>query len=80
MLYNKMHQKPTKSDTDPNTGKEDKNGQDQNQKQASADMKKAPTETPRENKVKLLLDATCNPSDIRYPTELSLLNERRGKA
>jgi len=28
---------------------------------------------------KLLLDATCTPSDIRYPTDLSLLNEAREK-
>jgi hypothetical protein len=29
------------------------------------------------NKGKLILDATCAPSDIRYPTDLSLLNESR---
>ncbi len=33
-----------------------------------------------ENKGKLLLDATCAPADIRYPTDLSLLNEAREKA
>jgi len=79
MLYNKMLQKPANPDTGPDTGKDDKDGQDQNQKQTSADMKEAPTETPRENKGKLLLDATCVPSDIRYPTDLSLLNESREK-
>ena len=31
------------------------------------------------NKGKLLLDATCIPQDIRYPTDLSLLNEAREK-
>jgi IS5 family transposase len=31
------------------------------------------------NKGKLLLDATCAPADIRYPTDLSLLNEAREK-
>ena len=30
-----------------------------------------------ENKGKLILDATCAPADIRYPTDLSLLNEAR---
>lgn len=30
-------------------------------------------------KGKLILDATCAPSDIRYPTDLSLLNEGREK-
>lgn len=34
---------------------------------------------PGENKGKLLLDATCAPADIRYPTDLSLLNEAREK-
>src|SRR5215475_3079926 len=28
---------------------------------------------------KLLLDATCIPQDIRYPTDISLLNEAREK-
>ncbi|BAF60318.1 hypothetical protein PTH_2137 [Pelotomaculum thermopropionicum SI] len=34
---------------------------------------------PEVNKGKLLLDATCAPADIRYPTDLSLLNEAREK-
>lgn len=32
-----------------------------------------------ENKGKLIVDATCTPADIRYPTDLSLLNEAREK-
>ena len=32
---------------------------------------------PPENRGKLVLDATCAPSDIRYPSDLSLLNEAR---
>jgi IS5 family transposase len=31
------------------------------------------------NRGKMILDATCAPSDIRYPTDLSLLNEAREK-
>ena len=31
------------------------------------------------NNGKLLIDATCAPADIRYPTDLSLLNEGREK-
>ena len=31
------------------------------------------------NKGKLILDATCAPADIRYPSDLSLLNEAREK-
>lgn len=34
---------------------------------------------PVQNKGKLLIDATCTPADIRYPTDLSLLNEAREK-
>jgi len=34
---------------------------------------------PRKNKGKLVMDATCVPADIRYPTDLSLLNEAREK-
>lgn len=30
-------------------------------------------------KGKLILDATCAPADIRYPTDISLLNEAREK-
>ena len=37
------------------------------------------TSCERPNKGKLLLDATCAPADIRYPTDLSLLNEAREK-
>jgi transposase, IS5 family len=33
----------------------------------------------KENKGKLILDATCAPADIRYPTDISLLNEAREK-
>jgi len=32
-----------------------------------------------ENKGKLILDATCAPEDIKYPTDLNLLNECREK-
>lgn len=32
-----------------------------------------------QNKGKIILDATCAPSDIRYPTDVSLLNEAREK-
>lgn len=32
------------------------------------------------NKGKLLIDATCTPADIRYPTDISLINEAREKS
>lgn len=38
-----------------------------------------PTEKQHPNQGKLLLDATCAPANIAYPTDLSLLNEAREK-
>jgi hypothetical protein len=38
----------------------------------------APTETPPSGK--LIIDATCTPADITYPTDLKLLNEAREKS
>ncbi len=32
------------------------------------------------NQGKLLIDATCTPADIRYPTDISLINEAREKS
>ena len=36
-------------------------------------------EEPETHQGKLLLDATCVPADIAYPTDLTLLNEAREK-
>lgn len=36
-------------------------------------------DAPCQNKGKLLVDATCTPADITYPTDLKLLNEAREK-
>jgi hypothetical protein len=33
----------------------------------------------KENEGKLLLDATCTPADIKYPTDIEILNEAREK-
>ena len=41
----------------------------------SADISR--DEFPKPNQGTLLIDATCIPADIRYPTDLSLLNEAR---
>jgi hypothetical protein len=32
------------------------------------------------NKGQLIIDATCTPADIRYPTDMSILNEARMNA
>jgi transposase, IS5 family len=45
--------------------------------QDTAAPEPSPACTPRQGK--LLLDATCAPADIAYPTDLSLLNEAREK-
>jgi transposase, IS5 family len=46
---------------------------------ASADDEKAGDDENSENEGTLLMDATCVPSAIRYPTDLSLLKEVREK-
>lgn len=38
-----------------------------------------PSDLPRGNKGKLIIDATCAPADIRHPTDIGLLNEAREK-
>ena len=38
------------------------------------------SEETEKNRGKLLLDATCAPADIRYPTDLNLVNEAREKS
>jgi transposase, IS5 family len=39
-----------------------------------------PEDPPAGNGGKLIVDATCTPADIRYPTDLNLLNEAREKS
>ena len=39
-----------------------------------------PPSSTRGNKGKLIVDATCAPADIRYPTDVSLVNEAREKS
>ena len=43
----------------------------------STDNQPMPTTQRQPNQGSLLIDATCAPVDIRYPTDLSLLNEAR---
>ena len=82
-------------DNDPNDNNGDSNNQEDdlneevniNEAQArdvelSAD-KQSEVEATQENRVEnkgtLILDATCTPSDIAYPTDINLLNEAREK-
>ncbi|WP_053335593.1 hypothetical protein [Salinispira pacifica] len=51
-----------------------------NVKKTEDDTEAEKEENPEvENSGKLLIDATCVPGDIRYPTDLSILNESREK-
>jgi len=73
-----LKEKKKKDDDDnkpkpPSGGKKTLTEESTNQKEESS------FEIYPANKGKLILDATCAPADIRYPTDLSLLNEAREK-
>jgi IS5 family transposase len=52
----------------------------QNEQDEETTRKDPPEDnTPPSNQGKLLVDATCTPGDITYPTDLKLLNEAREK-
>jgi transposase, IS5 family len=57
--------------------KSDKDGDEPPQTKAKVETVDAERKEPPVNKGKLLLDASCAPADIRYPTDLSLLNQAR---
>lgn len=50
------------------------------EKQRSADDNDSDDQPPPTNKGKLLVDATCAPADITFPTDLKLLNKAREKS
>ena len=85
MLREKMeneHPQPQENEpNEPNEQNQEDNDDDANASQtpehSQTDQKTNDVDKP--NQGKLLLDATCVPSDIRYPTDLSLLNEAREK-
>lgn len=60
-------------DDDLNNNNSNKNNNNDDNTNASAPIEKTA------NNGKLIIDATCAPSDIKYPTDLSLLNEAREK-
>lgn len=82
MLYKKMEEEqPQRQENEPNEQNQDDSDDDANASQtpegSQTDQKTNDLDNP--NQGKLLLDATCVPMDIRYPTDLSLLNEAREK-
>ena len=70
--------KPSKAEASPD--KEDPSPKDSpSPSEGSTSDENGAETTEPENQGQLLLDATCTPADIRYPTDLSLLNEAREK-
>jgi hypothetical protein len=61
-----------------NKNDRDKGNDDQPKTGGSKDSSDSKEETSN-NKGTLILDATCTPADIKYPTDVSLLNEAREK-
>jgi len=82
LILERVGAKRTEQDPDdddpPETGGTPERGDNQ------TPVDKTPDETPppvnEKNNGKLLIDASCAPSDIRYPTDLSILNEAREKS
>ena len=63
------------------TASKDKDDQDQNPGGSGSSSSDSHRSDPADsNKGTLILDATCAPSDIRFPTDVSLLNEAREKS
>ena len=59
--------------------KDNDNGSDDNSSGNIDNEEVNDTKEEPKNQGKLFLDATCAPADIRYPTDISLLNEAREK-
>ncbi|MCD6392801.1 MAG: IS5 family transposase, partial [Planctomycetes bacterium] len=51
----------------------------QQAREAASEHDDTPDDPPPGNRGKLIVDATCTPADITYPTDLKLLNEAREK-
>lgn len=74
LLYQKMQKKKR----DKQNKNSDDDGTNTRDTSDTTDSKVAVKEL-KANQGKLILDATCVPVDVRYPTDLSLLNEGREK-
>jgi hypothetical protein len=67
---------PTPSSKTGDTPSSDTQGTDN----SSASTSSEPSESSSANRGKLIMDATCAPADIAYPTDLNLLNDAREQA
>ena len=77
-----LHQKMTATESshqNATSARDDDDDQSPSSPTPQGTEKDIETKADKPNKGKLLLDATCVPTDIRYPTDLSLLNEGREK-
>ena len=57
---------------------DDDNDRDSNNSSGKNDEETAGEEIGKDNKGTLILDATCATADIKFPTDVALLNEARG--
>lgn len=53
---------------------EDHDDGDQNKRSTNSGKQQVEASKEPSNQVSLLIDATCAPADVRYPTDLSLFN------
>jgi len=65
----------TQDDKDQNTPPPSSGCTDDNRREDKASSE----QPPQQNHGKLILDATCTPADVKYPTDFSLLNDAREK-
>ncbi len=72
-----LGQKEIEEEKDKKEEKIDKNSEEKEEKLEEQKVEKEEKETEPANQGKLLLDATVAPTDIRYPTDIKLLNEAR---
>ena len=67
------------TETTTSSNEEDEPPAPDHMKNSSSEVTEESTENNSTHCGKLIVDATCTPADIRYPTEVSLLNEARKK-
>ena len=76
-IENQATKKAVEVENNNDHDKGDQNGGGMVENQATVD--KANEAEPKPNQGTLILDATCTPADMRFPTDLGLLNEAREK-
>ena len=68
---------PKNDNKDDNDDNDDNNDNSNNDDQSGGETDEKTADVKSENKGVLMIDATCAPSDITYPTDIKLLNEAR---